>query len=228
MPTPTKIKINRAPVLTLWAVVVAERLGYSRDSALTLGKAVAGMSAFAKAKSLGLAEDRDTDLGSRTKAREKKETAVAFMGRRIPVADSPSGPLALADGKPVAPKSVEKYLTSKFGDNLKGVTSAMAELARSVPRETLIREGFRLYEKFRPEIPAGVEGWGKTGVLDLALIARLARKGPKSDRVAQHQIVALGSYGSIIRPIVRICVGIRGPSDSCAYRSARIDSECAR
>jgi hypothetical protein len=176
MPTPAKIKINRAPVLTLWAVVVAERLGYSRDSALTLGKAVAGMSAFAKAKSLGLAEDRDTDLGSRTKAREKEETAVAFMGRRIPVADSPSGPLAQADGKPVAPKSVEKYLASKFGDNLKGVTSAMAELARSVPRETLIREGFRLYEKFRPEIPAGVGGWGKTGILDLALISRLAGK----------------------------------------------------
>jgi hypothetical protein len=29
------IKINRAPVLTLWGVIVAERLGYKHDEALT-------------------------------------------------------------------------------------------------------------------------------------------------------------------------------------------------
>ncbi len=31
------IKVNRAPVLTLWAAVVAERLGFTHDEALTLG-----------------------------------------------------------------------------------------------------------------------------------------------------------------------------------------------
>ena len=35
------IKVNRAPVLTLWAAVVAERLGFDRPTALTLGQAVA-------------------------------------------------------------------------------------------------------------------------------------------------------------------------------------------
>ena len=33
------LSINRAPVLTLWAAVVAERLGFEREEALTLGKA---------------------------------------------------------------------------------------------------------------------------------------------------------------------------------------------
>jgi hypothetical protein len=33
------IEINRAPVLTLWATVVAERLGFNRNEALTLGPA---------------------------------------------------------------------------------------------------------------------------------------------------------------------------------------------
>ena len=37
------ISINRAPVLTLWAAVVAQRLGFEEDEALTLGKAVAGL-----------------------------------------------------------------------------------------------------------------------------------------------------------------------------------------
>ncbi len=31
------ILINRAPVLTLWAAVVAQRLGFDHDAALTLG-----------------------------------------------------------------------------------------------------------------------------------------------------------------------------------------------
>jgi hypothetical protein len=35
------ILINRAPVLTLWAAVVAEALGYERDTAFTLGKGLA-------------------------------------------------------------------------------------------------------------------------------------------------------------------------------------------
>jgi hypothetical protein len=37
------IQTNRAPVLTLWAAVVAEELGYDHDSALTMGKCVAGL-----------------------------------------------------------------------------------------------------------------------------------------------------------------------------------------
>ena len=48
------ISINRAPVLTLWAAVVAERLGFRRDEALTLGRAVAGLNAYSKGVSLGL------------------------------------------------------------------------------------------------------------------------------------------------------------------------------
>jgi hypothetical protein len=40
-----KIVINRAPVLTLWAAVVAARLGFKPDEALSLGEALAGLNA---------------------------------------------------------------------------------------------------------------------------------------------------------------------------------------
>ncbi|MDJ0390205.1 hypothetical protein QMO56_19010 [Roseomonas sp. E05] len=40
-----EIRVNRAPVLTLWAAVAAERPGYDRDAAIILGHAVAGPSA---------------------------------------------------------------------------------------------------------------------------------------------------------------------------------------
>jgi len=36
------VGVNRAPVLTLPAAVVAERLGFDRDEALTMGSVVAG------------------------------------------------------------------------------------------------------------------------------------------------------------------------------------------
>src|SRR3954449_6793473 len=52
------IRINRAPVLTLWAAVMAERLGFDRATALTLGQAVAGLSAYAKGVSLSILEPR--------------------------------------------------------------------------------------------------------------------------------------------------------------------------
>ena len=51
--TEGKIKINRAPVLTLWAAVVAERLGFDREEVLSLGKAVAGLTAQSKGRRLG-------------------------------------------------------------------------------------------------------------------------------------------------------------------------------
>jgi hypothetical protein len=45
-----RVTINRAPVLTLWAAVVAERLGYDREASLTLGRAVAGLNAQSKGR----------------------------------------------------------------------------------------------------------------------------------------------------------------------------------
>lgn len=38
LPDVEPITINRAPVLTLWVAVVAEREGYSWDEAVTIGK----------------------------------------------------------------------------------------------------------------------------------------------------------------------------------------------
>ena len=51
---PDRISINRAPVLTLWAAVVAERFGFDRKEALSLGKAAAGLTAQSKGRRLGI------------------------------------------------------------------------------------------------------------------------------------------------------------------------------
>ena len=44
------VKINRAPVLTLWVAVVAEHQGFSKEAGLTFGKAISGMLAQSKGR----------------------------------------------------------------------------------------------------------------------------------------------------------------------------------
>lgn len=53
-PNMDTVEINRAPVLTLWTTVVAQRLGFDRDEALTIGKNVAGQTAHGKGTWLGI------------------------------------------------------------------------------------------------------------------------------------------------------------------------------
>lgn len=70
---------------------------------------------------------------------------------------------------------MERYLHSKFGGSFDNARRAMTELARSLPPEVLADRAYALYERFRPEVPPGVGGWGAAGTLDLDLIERLAR-----------------------------------------------------
>lgn len=63
------VRINRAPVLTLWATVVAERMGYDTDAALSLGKAVAGLNAQTKERALGIYHEKPTAEGGPPKKR---------------------------------------------------------------------------------------------------------------------------------------------------------------
>jgi len=104
------------------------------------------------------------------------EFRVALLGRAVPVVRIPEGIRAVEKDKPCNPASVEKYLASKFGEHLEPATRAMAELALTYPPDRLAEVAFRLYERFRPEVPKGVEGWGAAGVLDLNAIRELATR----------------------------------------------------
>ena len=173
------VTINRAPVLTLWAAVVAERLGFDRDEALTLGKSVAGLTAQSKGQRLGIFTP-SPDAVRRQRAEKARAAGVfhvALLGRAVPVLHTDEGLRAAGkDQKPLVPASVQKYLASKFGESLPAVRLAMDTLARSRAPEALAEEGFRLYEVFRPGVPAGESGWGAKGTLSLKKIEQLARR----------------------------------------------------
>jgi len=73
------VMVNRAPVLTLWAAVVAEVLGFEHDEALTLGRAVAGLNAYSKGVSLGLFQPTPSEVKEQRK-KMRKEESVAMNG----------------------------------------------------------------------------------------------------------------------------------------------------
>lgn len=171
------LAINRAPVITLWASIIAERMGYERKTALTLGKAVAGLNAQSKGKRLGIFEKS----GKKTLKVEHKagkvteEAMVTLLGRQIPTVRTREGVRAAINGEAIDPQVVIRYLNKKFGEHLGDAQEAMKKLARGYSKEDLATDAYVLYEKFRPTIPEGKKSWGAKGELDLRLIRSLAK-----------------------------------------------------
>jgi hypothetical protein len=164
------IHVNRSAVLTLWATIVAERLGHPSKTALTLGHAVCNCSARAEGRRTGIAGE---DAG--TEARRGTDTAlkariqiIRLLDRDISVLPAGDGTLrADDDGKPMSARDVASYIANAFGDRLDEARAAMEALAGTLPPEELNRVGMRLYEWFRPDVPNGTQGWCERGELRL-------------------------------------------------------------
>ncbi len=172
-----KIVINRAPVLTLWATVVAERLGHSKQEALTLGRVVAGLNAQSKGRRIGIYAEKTEEEKQKEKkqAKDSRLPTVTLMGRSVPVVKTPHGMRAAVDGQAIDPESVESYLEQKFGDELGDSRAAFEHLAKAYTPRELEAQAYDLYEKFRPTIPEGKKGWGAKGELDLDYVRSLAK-----------------------------------------------------
>lgn len=172
-----KIRINRAPVLTLWATVISKRLGYDHETALTLSKGVAGLNAQSKGRRLGIFEEQQgLEEERKPTARQRCEQfMVSVLSRPVPVISTDQGIRATLKGKPINPDSVRRYLDKKFGKEMEDVQTGMEELANAYKPEELAAKAYSLYERFRPDIPEGKRGWGAKGELDLNYIRSLAR-----------------------------------------------------
>jgi hypothetical protein len=168
------VLINRAPVLTLWATTVAERLGFDYSEALSLGKAVAGLTAQSKGRRLGIYAPVPEEIRKARARKRGEEFFVDICGRSVPAISTEDGVRAVTRGRPVEPRSVERYLELKFGESLESVRGAMHNLAKSFRPEQLRENAFGLYEEFRPAIPEGKAGWGAKGKLDIDRIRSLA------------------------------------------------------
>jgi hypothetical protein len=171
------IEINRAPVLTLWTAVVAERTGFKRAEALTLGRAVAGLNAYSKGRSLGIFKPSKAKVAATRKTlKTGKKIRVELLNRAVPATRTKQGIRAVSKGKPISPESVQEYLEARFGDGLGDARSTMTELAKAYSPSELAERAYGLYVEFRPLIPSGKKGWGAKGRLSLVKIRQMARQ----------------------------------------------------
>jgi len=157
------VDINRAPVITLWATVVAQRLGFDRNEALTIGKAVAGQTAHRKGARLGIYEPTPSAIKEACAAERAAAgvTNLSFMGRELPMLNTVAGLRAVTANKPIKPESVEKYFQSKFGEALDDTWQAMQTLAENKAPEQLANDAFGMYIQQPPVNPCCNETIGQ-------------------------------------------------------------------
>lgn len=78
-------------MLTLWASVAPERLGFKHDEALSLGKAVAGLNAQSKGQRLGIFKPTPMELKKVRERMRGEEFWVDLLGRALPAVNTEEG-----------------------------------------------------------------------------------------------------------------------------------------
>jgi hypothetical protein len=169
------IRINRAPVLTLWGATVSH-YGPSHvnwKESCNIGRKIAGMLAQSKGKSIGKFEPKETseeEKKSRKRAREKARDE----GNRMKIAGFEIDKRDVEGGAGAA----EDYLQKAFGDKLNEAKEAMRELVEAYNDENLdeSKKAYDLYAEFRPDVAKGMRGWGQRGLLSLDKIKHMAQQ----------------------------------------------------
>lgn len=165
--TPDSILINRSPVLTLWATIVAKTLYDTLDlaEALTLGCAVAAQMAKAKGTSLGIYQADEKE--SVEAPSENEDEVFEVLGVKVNAIRTKSGTRAKVNEEIQDPTKTWALLRKRFQDGLGFVMAKMDEAAKSAggPNE-LKRSAYQFYMHIRPNIPQGTKGWGAHGRLD--------------------------------------------------------------
>jgi len=151
----TVIFVNRAPVLTLWAAIVAERLGYPWDECLSLGKAVAALTAQNKGEHSGDYEKAAEEGKPAKKQRMGAHQFIELCGRNVPISSTPEKMRALSGGKEVKSEEVEEYIKVSFGEDLPAVLAVMRKLAKAYSRDELQQKAVGLYLGFMPNSNRG-------------------------------------------------------------------------
>ncbi|KAH9853504.1 hypothetical protein C2E23DRAFT_754783 [Lenzites betulinus] len=161
--------VNRAPIMMAWAFVVAERLGFGREEALSIASAYTEMNAVTKGVSLGIYRE-DSQRG-REASRNGSQPYVELMGRRPLYQTASAQWHALSNGAPVAPTTAFSYISRALRQTAPHVVGALHLLAASYAPAELNAKGFALYADFRPTS----DGWGERAELRCSTILGLRR-----------------------------------------------------
>ena len=191
------VKVNRSPVMILWASCQCERiLGYDWSSSLSLASALAALNAKAKGRSLGIysqqrseasrgEEDPDLleEIGSFVDKYGNQHSDIVrgifLLSRETPAVKcgSPKHVQGLQNGKRISALYVDKNLKSAFGDLYGTCYTEMCRLCTAMKRaaDSKGKQAYEYYVQFRPDIASGKQGWGQKGSLKLSKIRELSK-----------------------------------------------------
>ncbi|KAJ4478208.1 hypothetical protein J3R30DRAFT_3657519 [Lentinula aciculospora] len=161
--------VNRAPLMTAWATVVAERMGFRREEALSIASSYTEMNALSKGVSLGIfKEGKQKGLEA---AKGGAQPYVDLMGRRPLYQIQNNCWRALHNGTPTQPSTAYSYISRSLRQTMPFIMGALRLLANSFTPQEINQEAWGLYTQFRP---AG-EGWGERSEVRCTTILALKK-----------------------------------------------------
>ncbi|KAF8238751.1 hypothetical protein L208DRAFT_1240565 [Tricholoma matsutake] len=177
--------VNRAPVMTAWATVVAERIGFRREEALSIASVYTEMNAVTKGVSIGIYQT-GKERGMEA-MKGGSQPYVELMGRRPLYRTQTDQWRALSNGSPVQPSTAFSYISRSFRQTTPHIIGALKLLARSFTVQELNGKAWSLYADFRPV----VDQWGKRSEVKCSAILALRKKdvGPSVDLFDLQEIV---------------------------------------
>ncbi|KAL3921590.1 MAG: hypothetical protein SGPRY_004854 [Prymnesium sp.] len=224
--------VNRSPVMILWCAAVAQSaLGMDWSAALSLASAAAALFARSKGHRLGLYSE------GRKRVASGPET-ICLLGEEVPVLTTSHGLRGLSvpyNGgseeetmSPVSPTSVQRSLSSAFGEHFGAAWHAMLQLASALPATALMDQrgklAYDLYAecvrwnfilvvqttdsqlpvcRFRPNVPDGLKGWGHPGRLSLTQIGQIQSR-LTSTASSSSQAALAAAIGCVVSDVVPI------------------------
>ncbi|KAG6857107.1 hypothetical protein H0H87_009668 [Tephrocybe sp. NHM501043] len=162
--------VNRAPLMTLWAMTVAERLGFRREEALSIASAYTEMNAITKGVSLGI-YDAGKERGIEA-IKGGSQSYIEFIGRRPLYQTQTQQWRALSNGTPVKPSTAFSYISRAFRQTTPHITGALNLLANSFTVDEINGLAWGLYAEFRPP----VDQWGARSEVKCSTILGLRKK----------------------------------------------------
>ncbi|GLB33886.1 hypothetical protein LshimejAT787_0107700 [Lyophyllum shimeji] len=207
--------VNRAPLMMAWATVVAERLGFRREEALSIASVYTEMNAVMKGVSLGIYES-GKERGMEA-VKGGSQSYIELMGRRyvhcmnfsvtypfstsermwllrIPLYQTQTQQWrALSNGSPVKPSTAFSYISRAFRQTTPWIVGALKLLADSFSPEELNNVAWGLYAEFRPT----VDRWGARSEVHCSEILDLRKKDAapaqhvtKAEDIIKHEDAA--------------------------------------
>ena len=168
--TPEYVMINRSPVLTLWATIVAMNLypDLSLVEGLSLGSAVASHTAKAKGASLGIFHKKDEEVaGDAQSSSTPKDEKFEILGVQVQATKTDMGLRSIVEGEVQDPNKTWYLLKKRFQDSLGFVMDKMDTAAKCAGDSDELRAvAYQYYVHIRPDIPQGTKGWGAHGRLE--------------------------------------------------------------